>query len=330
MSGRRQHYLPQFVQKGFCAEDGTLWVHRKNTASFRTAPTAIGLEKDFYGRPSEGSLDDKITVLEKAQSGNLQELRALKTDTDIDHATIADLVTSLSIRSRWIRQEFVHKTETLFAGFRARIPQILKQLKPVLLQHPKVQAALQFAGASKNQSGTLVERLVNSPELKALLVRQIDYLSRQNPAAIQNAHLETMEKHLTPPLRLEVCRKLLWRVIVRPAGSFILADVGAVYRVDRIRFKALPDKGEEIQLIALPIAHTHLVVGFPTLPAPIDPNELNEAASKCSFEFFVARENSGRNSQYQRRIGEWSGVISEEQLTQIVEECIVTAITNSK
>lgn len=69
MSGRKQHFIPQLVQRGFAAAKGRkstqVYVFSKGKQPYLTATDRVAAQRDFYSPPSdEESLDDKITHYE--------------------------------------------------------------------------------------------------------------------------------------------------------------------------------------------------------------------------------------------------------------------------
>lgn len=79
MSGKRQHFIPRFLQKGFAShtEDGEIytWVFKKNREPFNTNLINVGVEKYFYTDQSNSIADDKITEAEDSYSKLIKNLR---------------------------------------------------------------------------------------------------------------------------------------------------------------------------------------------------------------------------------------------------------------
>ena len=82
MSGKRQHYIPRFLQEGFASrlsgEEAFTWVYRKNAAPFESNTTNVGSENYFYGQPGTGSTDELLTGVEGKFAELLHDLREEK------------------------------------------------------------------------------------------------------------------------------------------------------------------------------------------------------------------------------------------------------------
>lgn len=71
MAGRKQHYIPQALQRGFeAAKSGKhsqVWVFRKCQVPYLSSTEGVGAQRHFYSEPAAGeaTLDDLITEYEK-------------------------------------------------------------------------------------------------------------------------------------------------------------------------------------------------------------------------------------------------------------------------
>ncbi len=69
MSGKRQHFVPQFLQRPFASlEDGKsclTYVYRKNKLPFETSTRHVGVGNHFYSKSDDAFLDDLITEAEQ-------------------------------------------------------------------------------------------------------------------------------------------------------------------------------------------------------------------------------------------------------------------------
>src|SRR5437667_11036793 len=69
MSGKRQHYLPQFLQRGFAsATDRTrTWYYRRTAIPKDVGIRYVGVEDYFYSDSLDTTLDTSITALESGE-----------------------------------------------------------------------------------------------------------------------------------------------------------------------------------------------------------------------------------------------------------------------
>jgi hypothetical protein len=124
MSGKNQHFIPQFLQRGFAScsktdksstskgfdknvkpskkKEAQVWVFEKGKKPYLTNIRNKGAERFFYG--SEDSLLDKmITEAETKYAVIANQLRDLTSDSVLDDPLIAELVVHLSVRTKHFR-----------------------------------------------------------------------------------------------------------------------------------------------------------------------------------------------------------------------------------
>lgn len=100
MSGKKQHYIPQSILKGFrISQNGKIarvWVFKKDEEP-RTASTRdVAAQRYFYSELSKGdsfTLDDAITEYENAFSDKVRLLR----DTAIESPCDAELASEINV-----------------------------------------------------------------------------------------------------------------------------------------------------------------------------------------------------------------------------------------
>ncbi len=58
MPGRRQHYLPQFLQRGFTSNDARklTWLYRTGVAPREVGIRDVGVEEQFYSNVDDPAL----------------------------------------------------------------------------------------------------------------------------------------------------------------------------------------------------------------------------------------------------------------------------------
>lgn len=109
MSGRKQHFIPKVLLRGFARDvRGTerLWVHHRERGAFESNVLDVAASRDFYSTPSgeagAWTLDDQITDYENQLAENLARLRtAPEGPVDTDLAT--EVVSHLFFRTEAIR-----------------------------------------------------------------------------------------------------------------------------------------------------------------------------------------------------------------------------------
>jgi hypothetical protein len=106
MAGKRQHYLPQFLQRGFASSpDGArTWLYRKDTVPREARMRDVGVEQNFYSVESDASLDETITEIERNEFVEIiEQCRAGVTLAASGSERLANLIAHLEVRSRHLR-----------------------------------------------------------------------------------------------------------------------------------------------------------------------------------------------------------------------------------
>lgn len=108
MSGKKQHHIPQFLQRGFLfdVKAEKTDAHRRKGVSPLASIADVAGQRFFYSRlSSDGSktLDDKITRYENRLGGLLIKLRAIPVDEPLNAALAAEVIAHLTPRiKRWM------------------------------------------------------------------------------------------------------------------------------------------------------------------------------------------------------------------------------------
>jgi len=116
MSGKRQHYLPQFLQRGFASTtDRTrTWYYRRAGIPKEVGIRDVGVEDYFYSDSSDTTLDTSITALESDEFGSaIQKIREGQPGP-IRTVDMPKLVAHLEVRSRHLRAGFTESCEMLW------------------------------------------------------------------------------------------------------------------------------------------------------------------------------------------------------------------------
>jgi len=109
MSGKRHHYLPQFLLKGFASRINRKKVYtrvfKKNKDPYETNIENVGIEKYFYTRENT-SADNIITSVENNYSLLINDLRKLSSGIKLEPKAISEFIAHLIIRINHIRTTF--------------------------------------------------------------------------------------------------------------------------------------------------------------------------------------------------------------------------------
>ncbi|MEW6746401.1 MAG: DUF4238 domain-containing protein [Planctomycetota bacterium] len=110
MSGKRQHFIPRFLQEGFAShrigDEVYTWVYRKGSRPFNANITKVGVEGQFYVQGADTSVDDLITDAEARFSTVVRDLRTGVPPTVVQ-PELPRLLAHLEVRTRHLRQCFL-------------------------------------------------------------------------------------------------------------------------------------------------------------------------------------------------------------------------------
>jgi len=110
MSGRKQHFIPQVLLRGFARETRgvhRLWVHHRERGSFASNVQDVAASRDFYSFPgaagAEPTLDDRITRHENRMASDLAFLRQAPPGPLARPEIARAVVTHLAFRTQAMR-----------------------------------------------------------------------------------------------------------------------------------------------------------------------------------------------------------------------------------
>lgn len=110
MSGRKQHFIPQSLLRGFATETRKghrLWVHHRERGVFEANAQDIAASRFFYSelrtKGAPETLDDRITAYESRLAEHLRMLRAAPEGMVADDDVAREVVAHLALRTEAAR-----------------------------------------------------------------------------------------------------------------------------------------------------------------------------------------------------------------------------------
>lgn len=317
MAGRKQHYIPQSVQRAFeASRTGTksqVLVFRKGKKPYLTSTEGSAAERDFYSNPladGKGALDDKITDFENEHlTAMLRELRATKYGP-VDPELAAITIAHLAFRTAHVR-----------GSMQAVADNALEQMTGLV---DDCDAVRRFVGVDTATSDSQIAERVREdlsklglgalPQKEQKAIERIVmfrvrerfddlFLQSQNsfrtalsslggilPGSIAKGHARVLSESLVPQERVKVLRTLEWKVI--PAGGaqspFILPDCVVIASSDSKDYQPFWMLSiDEAATVVMPLSPKQLLVGSST-PVRIDPTQVNMDFARCSLDFFIS------------------------------------------
>ncbi|WP_298431360.1 DUF4238 domain-containing protein [Ottowia sp.] len=267
MAGRRQHHIPQFLLRGFADASGTVQVIKSDGSSFAARTRNVGLEKDFYGKPGNGSTDAVITVEEPRVAAILAQL--LETKPGIVSSDVAaQLVAHMSLRT---------------AAWRAQT------------QGGICEAVNQFGQRIQLPEGA-------HPLVKQIIETAIGDALRISRERVADEQLQLLRQHPTPP---EAARNFAsMHYAVTEFGDQLVLPDAVVYAIsERGTGVPLMGRGEETKAILLPLSAARCLIGFHQFPFATTADEINGYSFDASSSIVIAHPEWSANSSYMQRFG---------------------------
>lgn len=317
MSGRKQHFIPQSLLRGFGRKGKgdkiQVVAYTHDRGVFKAATDGIGAERNFYSElalePGEDTLDDKITAYETPLADVLADFRGLSNGARADELKAAELVAHLVIRNDHFRKSVSSAAADMFAKFSGRLAQedqaraifglagnepasrFQMVLEEQWNEHGSMFEAL---GWTKDQYKSFMFNTMRANfssifgEMRGPMAALFANIVGEIPTVAATAQRRSLNEGLAPTLRVAPLRSLTWRVHY-PEHELTLPDciaIGLNPAGDALPLNFAQD--EKVDVVCMPLSSDRLLLGSKrsnnAVPA------LNEAFASCSWDFFVAAE----------------------------------------
>jgi Protein of unknown function (DUF4238) len=348
MAGKRHHYLPQFLQRGFTSDTAgrKTWLYRKNVAAREVGLRDVGVEQNFYSNEGDATVDDVITNIERDEFAELTN--------NIRHGIIEPkrlsdvlpfLVAHLEVRSRHLRMVFLQISERAWndmlgyfdipavsaAAIREHIrrnPANLRTMAAKSLRsnrRPVHEAPTLAKGIGKMISAMPDETVAAlfwepiAPVIRSLLKRKMEL-------SIKVAHLDALAKSVAPDIRVEQYRALRFTVIDVPSNDLILGDSAVTFEINgRAMWKPFLDKDDDLRALYIPISGGRVILGT-AVDHCADSATIRRETARTSHSFFISPLSSVQNVALAAVIGVAAQPLSEDDLWHIGRRVITEVL----
>lgn len=317
MSGRQQHYLPQFLQRPFAyrrsGKQFYVYAHHRTRGSFTPNTKGLGAELDFYGGPEDTALDDAITSGEDALAATVQAVNQGQTASAMEMAT---LISALAFRTKSMREAMVGMFPAVLAALRGRLLDITRLRRDLMasLTDPKESRRLINKEVKKHMGHLPREERAKAAyavrsRWNAHVFEQEEQLvaeawrfttmvlakARMEADTIAHgAYLQALARDPAMSARAQkFADELVFDVIDAPPDEFfILGDCGPVAMFTdgkpRLLLGAL-EEDVKLQAAYLPVSPSRCIVGrLPTSTTSLGTRDINRLSASLSLEFFVS------------------------------------------
>jgi hypothetical protein len=347
MSGVRHHILPRFLLKGFTNRSTSKDVYtnycRKGTAIVEANIKNIGVEKNFYGKEGEASVDGDITELEGKFSTVIANLRKLPTGSNVSDSGVVEFIVHLTARTKHLRDSIIDSADDFLEAFskyfdnenisQAWINDYYRR-NPQELEN-SLNESLRKTGLPRSRRLFLKRRIKKIPrkDLMSLIHNEIPEVFRELnatieifrkdlPQRVRESHLRILAKSLVPEPRLNSYKQLRWTNI-HSERLLILGDIGCLFRVvgkDKLMPTASID--DEIINVFLPVSSSVLIVGSASGEDSsfVDVETLNEQFAVRSREFFVSASINEETHRLHKVIGNDFSLVTNDEIQTMLRE----------
>ena len=340
MAGKRQHFIPRFLQEGFAShttgDAAFTWVYRKGTPPFTTNIINVGVESLFYTEEDDTQADDLITDAEGPFSTLVHTLRTT-TPAAVSDPDIPRLIAHLEVRTRNLRQSFLRTGDFLISkllDFMADDQAFIAHLERQLRKDPSIlRDSMSKELAKQGLPQVLLQPLMQltGPILPALMAQLRPMLPKFAEAlrvtlpktlkdAAKSGHIRALKKTISPELKTQQYESLAYSVVQASDRPLLLGDSVVLFRVRGPRpYKTFLNMDDVLSSVILPLSSTRALVGARER-VDVLPPDLPRATARCSLEYFIAAERSDANNDLKDEIGEDAVLLTRVEMEAIIAE----------
>lgn len=344
-TGPNQHYLPRFLQKpfGIRPKRKEIWVFARGSAPEQKRLKEVGASDYFYADPvaaGERTLDDEITEIETPVSRILAGMRAQPIGSTINSTNAAEIVNHLVPRTAHVRVSMERGLRMMADGVQTILTddERLQSIMGLDEDEPNEVFKQNLAGSLKDIADLeslglpteLIQRIAFFLSKENFTTLATDFLPmmrrtfatwlQASGGIVRESHNKALAKISNSKPRLRMFEELSWSIMAAPQQGAILPDCVAL-AIDRAgqSTPAMFADWDEVAAIILAISTEKLLVGaaadFDVLPLP----DFNEAAARCSHDFFLAPTTNEYLEQLHECLGERSMQLVEEAVNSAME-----------
>lgn len=345
MAGKRQHFIPRFLQRGFIMEgkrkDYT-WKYEPGANPVPQPINNVGLEGMFYSNEGDNTLDDEIT---KYEENICQIINIIRSGGSIE-AVEDDLplmIAHFEGRSQNFRRNFYMASESLLKAMMTRFFDDggVKDVLLSRLNHPSfidkqintVLSNLPIDDKSKilirDNAIKYISKNYDSFLNSAIKVIEVNFRAEVNKRlkqVIKNGHVKGLLNLKKDSPRVNLYGEMNFKVI-QTDYNLILGDSMVIFEnTSQQRYVPSHDIKYDLLSVCLPVSSNTILYGSVNDKVKINP-EMNEQIAKCSMSFFISSKKDDDLVCLQKYIGENCMLLGREEIQSILDEAINEQIT---
>lgn len=326
MAGRRQHYIPRFLMKGFASttkrQGRILFAHWRDKVE-HVDVRAIGAENNFYGDGNQSPLDETITQAEHRFASIIRYcIEKSAIDTSVDEKELRRMLVHFELRSR----AFLSHIQSLSNDL---MKLILELCVDELTSMPELRKSLEADTELREKHGEQSRELIDEVCRRCgeeLLGELKNEIKRDLPRTIHESYRSFLEGDLYPEKRLSCLDGMSFRVIETTGDALILGDSMVFYEsVEANCFLPFSTGYDKVERIILPISPHQAIVGSRSSFA-CNSADLRKAAASCSRHMFLSRATINDNNELRCSIGTSVMDLEEKIMADAIAHLIMLLI----
>lgn len=334
MAGNKQHHVWQMLQRGFGEKRGKdhhVWVYRKAKPAKQTVTRLFGVEKHFYG-PEGSAADAKITKYENDNQSIIQDIRKLPNGTEVDPEFASILISHLEIRSAFLRQEASNKLQKMAASLvhNFKSPEKLRAMMLEYLEENPAELdklmgkgfvpIIQRTGVAEIMP-QMLKKMSDEEVMESIgpVFDQMDFLTDQIPELMKSGQNDAFVRDIASEVRAKFHLDRHYSVYRPQLGTLILPDTTLAF-VKKEGASPFFQKDHDVEAVILPVASDAAIIGRATDKGEFSLKAMNRLLAACSFEAFLAKDQSPHFQGLTGRIGKYAKLISDGDLRKTTKE----------
>lgn len=331
MSGPNQHYIPQFLQRGFLdksvGKPERTWVYTKD-APVELKPIRYNATEDyFYSAPSSDAsltLDDRLTNTETKLASMLAKLKVASITIPVNPLVASRLILNLAPRTQHMRTAVAESMKGLIRLVQDATSDTdnfarllgLHDTKPsehfMTAAHKEIQEnqRMQAFGVPNEVVARILaqcarENLPSTLHEEGLIASTWRHMQGTADGVARRSHNKSVGALLDgdTQVRQSLLVKLKWSIIEATTEGAILPDcVVWSYATNQCPTPYMLAPAAEVDAVVMPLSSSRYLVGVSTGRTLPDVVTFNHDAASCSHEFFCASENKATLNHYSANI----------------------------
>ncbi len=340
MAGKRHHYIPRFLQRGFLNENAKkdyTFIYLNDGAKRPSKIDNVGVEGFFYSADGETDLDDKITELEGKYAQHIGKLRE-NPSSFISFEDIAEIIFHFEIRTNNFRRNFhssgeifLHQMKERFTERNVLEPILRAELNNKLFNGGEVDKLLIEKNIPKKNKKKLKNEMrekigvfidVYMEHILTTIKDAMDFnISKRFKDVVKKGHINGLTRGMNENNKVNIYSSLNYKII-NTDFNILLSDSIVIFEMEGLsEFKPFYDTKDILKAIYFPISSNVLIYAFRNEDDP-KLSVLNEMSAKCSKDFFIACEDSPYFEQMQKSIGKNCQLLTESEMHTILNNVI--------